>query len=162
MDELTAASAVLLVRHAAAGNPAKWEGPDSLRPLSEKGRRQAAALVDTLAGYDIGRVMSSPYLRCIQTVEPLAQARGLPIEETQALAEGAGHREVAALLDELGGTSAVLCTHGDVAGVALDLVADEGVDTGDDARCAKGSVWVVETDHAGDHFVAARYLPPSR
>lgn len=162
MDELTAGSAVLLVRHAAAGNRAAWDGPDSLRPLSEKGRRQAAVLVDTLAGYDIRRVTSSPYLRCIQTLEPLAQARGLPIEQTQALAEGAGHRQVAALLGEVRGTTAVLCTHGDVAGVAFDVVTDEGVDIASDAPCAKGSVWVFETDHAGDGFVVARYLPPSR
>jgi hypothetical protein len=86
---------VLLVRHAKAGDREKWDAPDDLRPLTAKGEAQAEALVDLLAGYDIDRVLSSPYLRCTQTVAPLASARGLAVEPCDDLAEGEGRAGIA-------------------------------------------------------------------
>ena len=38
-----------VIRHSAAGNRSEWQRSDDLRPLSNKGRRQAAAIADTLA-----------------------------------------------------------------------------------------------------------------
>lgn len=58
----------------------------------------------------VRRVLSSPYRRCIQTVEPLAAALGVPVETDERLAEGAGSAGLA-LLEEDG---VVACTHGDV------------------------------------------------
>ena len=75
-----------LVRHAHAGDKHAWVGPDRLRPLSEPGRREAHGLLVQLRPYPIARILSSPTVRCLQTVEPLAQRRGLPIEPTQVLA----------------------------------------------------------------------------
>jgi 8-oxo-dGTP diphosphatase len=80
---------VYLVRHARAGHRARWDGDDRLRPLDERGRRQAELLVGQLEGREVGRIASSPYVRCVDTVVPLAQARSLELEETDALAEGA-------------------------------------------------------------------------
>src|SRR6266511_1008153 len=79
---------VLLVRHARAGKRSKWEGDDRLRPLDKRGRKQAEGLVSLLAEYPIDRIASSPYLRCTQTVDPLAASRGLAVEERDELAEG--------------------------------------------------------------------------
>ncbi|HSO93974.1 MAG TPA: phosphoglycerate mutase family protein, partial [Candidatus Dormibacteraeota bacterium] len=79
-----------LVRHAKAGDRAGWEGDDRLRPLSEPGRRQADALVGLLNGSALEAVLSSPYLRCVQTVEPLAQHFRLSVQPEPDLAEGAG------------------------------------------------------------------------
>jgi 8-oxo-(d)GTP phosphatase len=104
---------LLVVRHARAGKRREWQGDDRLRPLDEKGRRQAAGLVGLLARFDIARITSSSHLRCTQTVEPLSEQRGLPIEERRELEEGASLDETLALLRELG-DEAVLCTHGDV------------------------------------------------
>jgi len=101
----------VLVRHASAGDRAHWVGDDRLRPLDERGRRQAEALVDDLRPFNVRRVVSSPYTRCVETVEPLAAARGLEVELDDRLAEGAGY-VAAELLDEEG---VVACTHGDVA-----------------------------------------------
>ena len=81
---------LLLVRHASAGERKRWQGDDRLRPLDERGRRQAERLVEVLAGHRVVRIVSSPYVRCIQTVEPLARDRGLAVEEREELAEGAG------------------------------------------------------------------------
>jgi 8-oxo-dGTP diphosphatase len=105
---------LILVRHARAGKRAVWEGDDRLRPLDERGRRQAEGLVESLAHHEIERILSSPYIRCMQTVEPLAARRHVRIEERAELAEGASRGEALALLAELERTAAVLCTHGDV------------------------------------------------
>src|SRR5207245_10903092 len=76
--------------------------------------RSAEALVKSLAAVPLERVISSPYVRCVQTVEPLARARGLPVEETETIAEGAGLPAFLELLSELAGRQAALCTHGDI------------------------------------------------
>jgi hypothetical protein len=61
---------LLLVRHADAGDQHRWQGPDSLRPLSPAGLAEAAGLVIGLDDYPIGRILTSPTLRCQQTVQP--------------------------------------------------------------------------------------------
>ena len=95
---------VYLVRHAKAGDRQAWTEDDRLRPLSKKGRRQAEALVGAFGGLGVGRVLSSPYVRCEQTVRPLALDRGLSLDLTEALAEGApleGLLEIIADLDDV-------------------------------------------------------------
>jgi len=100
----------VLLRHASAGDRWDWPDDDRLRPLDEKGRRQAEKLADALGGDDIRRVVSSPFVRCVQTVEPLAAALGLDVELDDRLAEGGGI-SAESLLEEEG---VVACTHGDV------------------------------------------------
>lgn len=150
---------VYLLRHAKAGNRSKWDGPDSLRPLSRKGREQAEALVEILGDKGITRILSSSSLRCVQSVEPLAARLGLPVEEHEALAEGATPEEVLALLGELGtDTVPLLCTHGDVIPTFIDALRRwDGLDVPEDYPCAKGSTWVLERDEAG-RFVKGMYV----
>lgn len=107
------AAAHLVVRHASAGERASWTGDDTERPLDDRGRRQALALVESLREFDVRHVFSSPYARCAQTVEPLAERLGLDVRLTEHLAEGAASGEVYGLLAKLD-EPAVLCTHGDV------------------------------------------------
>ena len=117
---------VYLVRHARAGHRETWQGEDdSLRPLDERGRRQADALVAQLAERDFARILTSPFTRCVQTVEPLAEARGLPVEGVDSLAEGAGK---AAALDLFGSLDApaVACVHGDLVEVLVGESAKKG------------------------------------
>jgi phosphohistidine phosphatase SixA len=106
----------ILVRHASAGDRADWDGDDRLRPLDPRGRRQAAELVELLQPFEVNRVVSSPYLRCVETVEPLAAALGLRIERDERLAEGAGR----AALELVREDGAVWCTHGDVVRELVD------------------------------------------
>ena len=99
---------VILLRHASAGDRDEWRGDDRLRPLDKRGRKQAKRLRDVLLAHDVKRAVSSPYVRCTETVAPLE----LDIETDDRLAEGAspeGTRELLAGLD-----GAVACTHGDV------------------------------------------------
>jgi phosphohistidine phosphatase SixA len=76
---------ILLVRHAHAGEKHRWDGPDSLRPLSATGQAEAAGLVVRLEDYPVGRVLSSPTVRCQETVRPLAGDRHLDVEPLPAV-----------------------------------------------------------------------------
>jgi 8-oxo-dGTP pyrophosphatase MutT (NUDIX family)/phosphohistidine phosphatase SixA len=112
-DVLGAVPAPLLViRHGSAGDRDEWDGDDARRPLDARGLRQAARLVDQLAPFALERLVSSPFDRCVQTLEPLAAARRLEIEPTDELAEGAGSDRVRSLLAALAGTAAAVCGHG--------------------------------------------------
>jgi len=126
---------VILLRHGSAGHRDAWDGDDRLRPLDDEGYDQAIALPDALAGRRISRVVSSPYVRCIESVEPLAAALGLTVELDGRLAEGAGGAGAIALLAELEGGLA--CTHGDVVEAVLGRVL------------GTGAAAVVELDGAG-------------
>ena len=106
----------VLLRHAAAGDREHWDGDDFPRPLDARGRRQSAELVGLLRPFGARRVVSSPYVRCVQTVEPLAAALGLPLELDERLAEGAGRAALAALEED----GVVWCTHGDVVRELVD------------------------------------------
>jgi 8-oxo-(d)GTP phosphatase len=103
---------LLVNRHASAGDSKQWVGDDSIRPLNYRGLRQASHLVEQLAPFRIDRILSSPFTRCVQTVEPLSQARGIEVELADDLAEGAGAERVRSLLLELGGTATAVCGHG--------------------------------------------------
>jgi len=103
---------LVVVRHASAGERDAWAAPDAARPLDARGRSQAEALVEQLSSFDVDRIVSSPSVRCVQTLEPLARRRGVELELSEELAEGAGPDSVRAVALSLGGTAAVLCGHG--------------------------------------------------
>jgi phosphohistidine phosphatase len=77
-----------LLRHAHAGDPLKWTGPDDLRPLSEKGRGQAERLGLFLAetGFEPDVILSSPKIRALDTARLVATPLGLPTLVVDALA----------------------------------------------------------------------------
>jgi broad specificity phosphatase PhoE len=111
---------VILLRHASAGDRKAWSGDDRLRPLDERGRRQALALRDRLRAHGVQRVFSSPYVRCLQTVAPLE----LEIVPDERLAEGSSAEATLALLHDL--HDAVACTHGDVIEAVLGRSLKKG------------------------------------
>ncbi|HEU4865818.1 MAG TPA: NUDIX hydrolase, partial [Actinomycetota bacterium] len=106
------ASALYVVRHAKAGIRAAWSGPDEERPLTRRGRKQARRLVERFQGLEIRRILSSPFLRCVQTVEPLGEARGLAVEAIPELREGASVEELLGALASLDEGPTVVCGHG--------------------------------------------------
>jgi 8-oxo-(d)GTP phosphatase len=103
---------LILVRHASAGDREDWPGDDRMRPLDERGRRQAQRLVETLAGFEITRVISSPSIRCMQTVEPLAAALGLSVDLYGELGEHRQTGEGVELVRSLAGEDVAACVHG--------------------------------------------------
>ncbi len=149
---------ILLLRHAEAGDRSTWAGDDRHRPTDRVGREQAAAIVEQYAGRPIDRILTSPYTRCVQTVEPLAADRGLLLEEEEDLAEGAPFDAVQRLLRQLDGTNAVLCTHGDVVAAVVADLRHRGADLPDDPRCQKAGTWVLDGDPGRP---VAAYLAPA-
>ena len=150
---------VLLIRHADAGSRRDWQGPDRGRGLSKKGRRQAGALIPVVEKYEPKRLLSSPYARCVQTLQPAAAALDLPIEICEELSEGRGD-DALRLIRSLAEEGVAICTHGDVIPDVLTALADEDrLDLGPEPRQAKGSVWVLE--RSGLRFEGAEYLAPS-
>jgi 8-oxo-dGTP diphosphatase len=147
---------LLLVRHAVALHRRDWTKRDELRPLSAKGERQAKALVDVLAPYDIARICTSPYLRCAQTVEPLAAALGLAVEPLDELAEGRDD-DAAGLVPGLGTGTVVFCSHGDVIPALLSNLAPHAFRGREELPIGKGSTWVVEPGGEDAIYLA----PPS-
>jgi 8-oxo-dGTP diphosphatase len=135
---------LLLVRHANAGRRSAYKGDDRLRPLSTRGRARAVALVPLLSHYRPQRILSSPFVRCCETVRPVAEALSLPVESVDELAEGRSSDAVA-LLGRMAGESAVLCTHGDVATAMLAVLDSSAVATDGELRLQKGEVWVIQT-----------------
>ena len=154
---------VYLLRHARAGRRSAWAGDDDLRPLTKVGKRQAASIVELLGDARITRIVSSPYVRCRQSVEPLAQQLRLAVDLADALAEGAALGDVVQLVEKVGDETTVLCTHGDVVKAFLEHLRENGVGIGK-RRAAplmeKGSVWTLDT--LGGEVTTATYLAPPR
>jgi 8-oxo-dGTP diphosphatase len=103
---------LLLIRHASAGDRDDWVGDDLARPLDARGRDQASRLPELLGGYEVVRVLSSPAVRCVQTVELLARSRGLDIEVREELSEEQQGEAGATLVRTLVGEPTALCVHG--------------------------------------------------
>ena len=103
-----------VVRHVKAGSRTSWDGDDDRqRPVSKSGRRQADAIAARLAPEGVSQLVSSPYARCVQSLEPLAAILGLSVLEDERLAEGGQlERSLALAAEATDGT--VLCSHGDV------------------------------------------------
>ena len=130
---------LLLIRHASAGHRASWVGDDRLRPLDDEGPAQTAAIVSELERFAIERVLTSPYTRCVQTVEPLAVARRVPLEYRDELRDDAHPGDARDLIGQLadeGGTAA-LCVHGEL---IRELFGEE---------LPKGAVVVIEVTPGG-------------
>lgn len=151
--------ALYLVRHAKAGDRHRWSGPDELRPLSPAGQRQAAGLVELLGRHARGPILSSPSLRCVQTVEPLARDRGLTVATIPQLAEGTSFVDVLELLAGLP-DGAVLCSHGDLIPDVVDALCRRGMEVRGQPDWRKGATWVLERRDGS--FVAGHALPPPK
>jgi broad specificity phosphatase PhoE len=150
-------AAVYLVRHAKAGDREQWTEDDRLRPLTKKGRRQAEGLVQLFSRVEVRRIVSSPYLRCGQTVRPLALDRGITIEFDEALAEAAA-LDAAMRLVTSSPAGTVLCSHGDIIPAVVGRLVEQGASIPGEPGWKKGSTWIL--DRRGDRIGSARYVPP--
>lgn len=102
---------VYLVCEADAGGRLVFGGPDKLRPLTAEGWRQAWELAERLQDASITRVISSPWLRCRQTVSPLANLRHLDVESCPALGEIACVESAMALVAANATAPTLVCSH---------------------------------------------------
>jgi len=123
---------IIALRHAKAVARDEWDGPDATRPLTERGLKQAKALVGPLRAYGVRRIVSSDAVRCIQTVTPLATALGRSIRETELLSQDAweeGRSDPRTVIGKRvrSRKPAVLCSHGPV---LPDILSELAMATG--------------------------------
>ena len=136
---------IYLVREADAGGRFAWPGPDRLRPLTSSGWRQARELAERMDGMSVSRIVSSPWLRCQQTVLPLAEAHQLPIESEAALGQVASVERALRLLAEAG-DGTVICSHPDL----LFAVIERLRGAGGRVRPLCGLAWSTRTSTAAE------------
>lgn len=160
LKRISRTGTLFLLRHGISRGRENWKGIDAVRPLTKKGRREAEAVAIYLAEKGIERIYSSPYTRCVQTVEPLAEMIGAKVVEHDALAEGPDVDAAYNLVDELVGYNAVLCSHGDVIPAVINRMMWAGLSLESRFYCSKGSIWEIEVH--GGRFSTGHYIPPPK
>lgn len=139
---------LVVVRHGTARSKHTWNGRDQDRPLTSSGIRQATLVSARLARLRPERLVSSPTLRCVETMTPLASSRHLPIERVKALGTDGGpradHLLRRLLFDEADSSTIVVCTHREVIEEVLPGLASQfGVRLGHRLPGAKGCCWTL-------------------
>jgi 8-oxo-dGTP diphosphatase len=114
---------LILLRHSKAVAKSGWKRADAARPLDDSGRSDAKALVDLLVCFaPAPRLISSPAVRCTETLLPLSEATGEQVRVEQSLyIQGQSSRpgaadpgtEITALVREViaSGEPTVICAH---------------------------------------------------
>jgi 8-oxo-dGTP diphosphatase len=147
-----------LIRHAHAGHRADWDGPDGDRPLSTRGRHEADHVAALLGDEPIGMVLSSPAVRCVQSVEPLAAARGVDVEVEKRIGEGRDPVKAIDLMIKRIDRNPAVCSHGDLIPEMIGLLRRRGMKLVENGPTKKGSFWTLEYDDQA--FTKATYHPP--
>jgi len=135
------ATPLVVLRHASSVGRSAWPGADRERPLDDTGRTQAVTLAGVLMAYDIRRVITSPSVRCTQSVAPYAGLACIASEQMRLLSEeGAEEGSVSALaadtLRDLA-VPTVICTHRPVLPWVFDGLGMR------DPKLAKGELMVL-------------------
>ena len=127
---------LLVLRHAKARGRGRWDGEEADRPLTGAGRRQAWAVAGLLACWAPERVLTSPWARCLETLQPYLDQRefdgrrpSVEPETAPPLSEQGlrnNPERIAEIVAELlaGGRSALLCTHRPVLAVVVHSLAE--------------------------------------
>lgn len=139
---------LIILRHTKALERGDWDDLDSKRTLDEKGLRQAASLITHLAPFAIDEIYSSDYIRCVQTVTPLADVRNLRITEIPNLNEENfdldPERSIsfanAVKQDE---KNILLCSHNPVIPTMLRGILNTKLKNKDLIKLEPGDAWIV-------------------
>ena len=154
-----ASATVYLVRHAKAGERHDWNGDDRDRPLSNAGREQSEAIGERLAERGATNVVSSPYVRCVQTLEPLGKRLDTEVAVDRRLLEGEPFEGVLEMIGEAEhGT--VLCTHGDIIPAVIQALGRRGMDVQRPVDWRKATIWVLKRNSTS--VVEGTVWPPPR
>ena len=153
------AQTLYLVRHAKAGERRLWHDDDVDRPLSKKGHKQAELVARRLVQKGSpALLLSSPYVRCVQTLEPIAARLDVSVAIDQRLCEYEPFEPVLDLLAETpDGT--VLCSHGDIIPATMAALERRGAEIRTPPDWRKASVWVLGRNKK-QRIVHATVWPP--
>lgn len=133
---------IIYVRHARAHNRRNWAGDDNKRPLDRKGRRQAEALAQMIAGFYPTKVYSAKPDRCVATAEPIARELGVKVKVDREFGDAAENPR--ARFDELltPGVKVVVSQGDTMPMIIAQLAAESGLDVGE-PTVKKAGVWVL-------------------
>ena len=145
-----------LVRPARAERRSDWSGPGGTRPLTDEGRAQAQGLADWLSRFPIAKLACGPSLHCRETLAPLADALGIPVQVDDRLDRDADLHEMAERVRELGEEDAVICLNRPLLQEALRAVVGAGKNDLE-TRCERGGAWLIDGEPP-----RATYFAPHR
>ena len=152
---------LFLVRHAKAGDRCANRADDFVRPLSKKGWAQAEDLVAPLLAAQAGAALfASPYVRCMQTLAPLANHFQVAVIADERLEEGSS---IATVIDMLASVpeGSVMCSHGDVIPEVISALQRRGCEITTRPNWTKGSVWMLKRDATGTITQARSWPAPA-
>ena len=101
--------------------------------------------------------VASPYVRCIQTLEPLSKRLGVDVQPEPRLCEGEPFEPVLDLLGEVD-TGAVLCSHGDIVPDVINALHRRGMEVQSPPDWRKATIWVLK--RKGDRITRGKVWPP--
>lgn len=119
---------LVVLRHCHARPKSAWGRENAERPLVNAGLAQALRLAELLPVWQPDRVFSSPWRRCLQTVEPFLARSSARLRTKKRLTEDGHRRDPGAtarlVADQVRKERAVvICTHRPVLGTVLGVLA---------------------------------------
>ncbi len=135
---------IVLLRHATAERRSQKYPDDRIRPLAAQGHAQAGALAELLGCFGHTRIVSSPAVRCVDTVRPFAGSRRTIIDVEPALSEAAhaaAPRAAASWIRALiaDGEPTVVCSHHEVLDALLAAALSQAGAQRDAAARSRGT-----------------------
>ncbi|WP_058234570.1 NUDIX hydrolase [Devriesea agamarum] len=161
---------IVVQRHGSALSRSKWRKGEGTRPLTRKGRKQALALPPLLAAFDPAEVVTSPWKRCLATVEPFAHTAGIDIVTRDELTEAGNAKrpsKTAAVMERVldAARPTVVCTHRPVLPTVIQVARRHATKAAalelprQDPYLAAGEALVLHTTARGKVVAVERHLP---
>jgi 8-oxo-dGTP diphosphatase len=152
---------LIILRHTKALERGDWDEVDSERTLNEVGFDQAQLLIKHLEPFAIEEIYTSDYVRCVQTVTPLAHSRGLTISQVPSLNEETFEEDPlrsvsfanALKQDE---KNILICSHNPVIPTMLRGILNTKLKNKDLIKLEPGDAWIVHRVHG--EIVGLDYL----
>lgn len=148
MSQVPNTDTLIILRHTKALERGDWDADDSLRPLEDGGQAQAHQLVSRMAPFAIDEIYTSDYLRCLQTVAPLADAKRIvPVavpnlnEETFELDPQRAITFANALKQDQ--KNILICSHNPVIPTMLRGILNTKLKNRDLIKLEPGDAWIV-------------------
>lgn len=122
--------AIIALRHGKAVPPGSWDGPDSTRPLMQRGADQSVAIAKGIAAFAPEKIISSDATRCLATVDPLSRLTQLAVKSSSAISQEtyeSGEASISAIVRKRlkKQQTVVLCSHGPVLPQIVVEVAEQ-------------------------------------
>jgi len=145
-DQLT--DTLIILRHTKALERGDWDGDDGKRTLSDLGHLQALSLVNKLEPFAIDEIYSSDFVRCVETVMPLAAHRGLQIAQTPTLNEETFEADPTRAVTfanalKQDAKNILICSHNPVIPTIVRGILNLGMKNRDLIKLEPGDAWIV-------------------